>query len=31
MRNLEKAKYQVLVIEEPDYYTPDWARGRDAP
>jgi Cytochrome oxidase maturation protein cbb3-type len=24
--NMEGAKYQILSIEEPDYYTPDWAR-----
>ena len=24
--NMEAAKYQILSIEEPDYYTPDWAR-----
>lgn len=24
--DLETVKYQVLEIEEPDYYTPDWAR-----
>ena len=24
--NMEAAKYHVLTIEEPDYYTPEWAR-----
>ena len=24
--NMEAAKYHILSIEEPDYYTPDWAR-----
>ena len=26
LRNMEEAKYHVLAIDEPDYYTPDWAR-----
>jgi len=26
MRNLEEAKYYLLTIEEPDYYTPDWIK-----
>ena len=31
-RNIEKAKYFMLDIDEPDYYTPDWAReGKDDP
>ena len=25
-RNLEDAKYYILTIDEPDYYTPDWAK-----
>lgn len=25
-RNLEAQKYPMLAIEEPDYYTPEWAR-----
>lgn len=25
-RNLEDAKYPLLDIDEPDYYTPSWAR-----
>jgi Cytochrome oxidase maturation protein cbb3-type len=24
--NMEGAKYHILSIDEPDYYTPDWAR-----
>lgn len=28
-RNLEAAKYYLLTIEEPDYYTPAWARNDD--
>ena len=24
--DMEAAKYHILSIEEPDYYTPDWAR-----
>ena len=24
--NLEDAKYHILTLDEPDYYTPDWAR-----
>ena len=31
LSNLEDAKYQILEIQEEDYYTPDWAReGGDA-
>ncbi len=26
LSNLEDSKYQVLTIDEPDYYTPDWAK-----
>lgn len=26
LSNLEEAKYYILTIDEPDYYTPDWAR-----
>jgi len=26
MANLEDSKYYVLTIDEPDYYTPDWAK-----
>ncbi len=26
MRNLEEAKRHILTIDEPDYYTPAWAR-----
>jgi cbb3-type cytochrome oxidase maturation FixS-like protein len=26
--NMEAAKYHILSIEEPDYYTPEWARNR---
>ncbi len=26
MRNNEQAKYYVLTLDEPDYYTPGWAR-----
>lgn len=29
LSNLEGAKYQVLSIDEPDYYTPEWAREED--
>jgi len=25
-RNMEAAKYYLLSVQEPDYYTPDWAR-----
>ncbi len=25
--NIEEAKYYMLTIDEPDYYTPDWAKG----
>ena len=34
LSNLEDAKYQILTIDEPDYYTPEWARddrGEDVP
>jgi heme/copper-type cytochrome/quinol oxidase subunit 2 len=26
LSNLEDAKYPILEIDEPDYYTPDWAK-----
>ncbi len=26
LSNLEDAKYYVLEVDEPDYYTPDWAK-----
>ena len=26
LSNLEDAKYHILTIDEPDYYTPDWAK-----
>ncbi len=26
LRNIEDAKYHILSINEPDYYTPDWAK-----
>jgi hypothetical protein len=26
LSNLEDAKYHILTIDEPDYYTPGWAR-----
>lgn len=26
LTNLEDAKYPMLDIDEPDYYTPDWAK-----
>jgi hypothetical protein len=29
LRNLEDAKYYILTIDEPDYYTPEWAREDD--
>ncbi len=25
-RNIEEAKYYILTIDEPDYFTPDWAK-----
>lgn len=25
-RHLEDAKYHLLTVDEPDYYTPDWAK-----
>jgi hypothetical protein len=27
LSNLEDAKYHILTIDEPDYYTPTWARA----
>jgi hypothetical protein len=27
LSNLEDAKYHILTIDEPDYYTPAWARA----
>lgn len=33
LTNLEDAKYHILTIDEPDYYTPEWmkeAEGDDA-
>jgi hypothetical protein len=27
LSNLEDAKYHILTIDEPDYYTPSWARA----
>lgn len=29
LRNLEDAKYYILTIDEPDYYTPEWAREEE--
>jgi hypothetical protein len=26
LRDVEQAKYHILSIDEPDYYTPAWAR-----
>ena len=26
LHNVEDAKYHILSIDEPDYYTPEWAR-----
>lgn len=26
LTDLESAKYHILTIDEPDYYTPDWAK-----
>lgn len=26
LSNLEEAKYYILTIDEPDYYSPDWAK-----
>ena len=26
LTNIEDAKYHILTIDEPDYYTPDWAK-----
>ncbi len=26
LRHIEDAKYHILTINEPDYYTPDWAK-----
>ena len=28
-RNLEEAKYYMLEIDEPDYFTPEWAKEGD--
>lgn len=25
-RDLERAKYHLLTVDEPDYYTPEWAK-----
>jgi hypothetical protein len=30
LSNLEEAKYHVLTIDEPDYYSPEWARTERA-
>ena len=30
LRNLEDAKYYLLSIDEPDYYTPDWIKEADS-
>ncbi len=30
LSNLEDAKYYILSIDEPDYYTPEWAREEQA-
>lgn len=31
LRDLEAAKYHILTLDEPDYYTPAWAKeGGDA-
>ncbi len=27
--NVEEAKYYILSIDEPDYYTPEWAKELD--
>ena len=29
LRDMEGAKYHLLSVEEPDYYTPDWAKEAD--
>lgn len=29
LSNLEDAKYHILSIDEPDYYTPEWAKEDD--
>jgi hypothetical protein len=29
LSNIEDAKYYILEIDEPDYYTPDWAKEGD--
>lgn len=26
LTNIEQAKYYILTIEEPDYYTPEWVK-----
>lgn len=32
LSNLEDAKYHILTIHEPDYYTPEWAKEeKDGP
>lgn len=31
LSNLEDGKYHILTIDEPDYYTPDWAREEGEP
>jgi hypothetical protein len=28
LSNLEDAKFHILTIDEPDYYTPSWARAQ---
>ena len=30
LRNLEDAKYHILTIDEPDFYTPAWARPEES-
>lgn len=29
LSNLEEAKYYLLTVDEPDYYTPDWIREEE--
>ena len=29
LHDVESAKYHILSIDEPDYYTPDWAREEE--
>lgn len=29
LKDVEDAKYYILTIDEPDYYTPDWARTEE--